>query len=202
MNIFDNNYPQYRYAEDKASDNNDNLTPELKYVLHLEKMFAGNESFSCIYCTLLANFLISVEKDLIKKDKHIVEGLKELVIKYFTQLKAIPDYASLTADISENSDVVRSSTCLVLQLAEQGLMLQGVNIKFADVFDTNPGNMNITIKSSKIRVTEFGENFIQDYARILRLADDSVKHEKMASLLGDVIKILMSIYDNRNLKVR
>ena len=81
-------------------------------------------------------------------------------------------------------------------------MLQGVNIKFADVFDTNPGNMNITIKSSKIRVTEFGENFIQDYARILRLADDSVKHEKMASLLGDVIKILMSIYDNRNLKVR
>lgn len=165
-------------------------------------MFSDNVSFSCIYCTLLANFLISVAKDLIKKDKHIVEGLKELVIKYFTQLKAIPEYASLTTDVSENSDVVRSSTCLVLQLAEQGLMLQGINIKFADVFEANPGNLNITVKSSKIRVTEFGENFIQDYARILRLADDSVKHEKMAALLGDVVKILMSIYDNRNLKVR
>lgn len=202
MNIFDQNYPQYRYADDKASKSNETLSPELKYVLHLEKMFSDNVSFSCIYCTLLANFLISVAKDLIKKDKHIVEGLKELVIKYFTQLKAIPEYVSLTTDVSENSDVVRSSTCLVLQLAEQGLMLQGINIKFADVFEANHGNLNITVKSSKIRVTEFGENFIQDYARILRLADDSVKHEKMAALLGDVVKILMSIYDNRNLKVR
>ena len=87
MNIFDQNYPQYRYADDKASKSNETLSPELKYVLHLEKMFSDNVSFSCIYCTLLANFLISVAKDIIKKDKHIVEGLKELVIKYFTQLK-------------------------------------------------------------------------------------------------------------------
>lgn len=202
MNIFDQNYPQYRYADDKASKSNETLSPELRYVLHLEKMFSDNVSFSCIYCTLLANFLISVDKDLIKKDKHIVEGLKELVIKYFTQLKAIPEYASLTTDVSENSDVVRSSTCLVLQLAERGFMLQGVSIIFADVFEANPGNLNITVKSSKLCVTEFGRNFIQDYARILRLADDSVKHEKMAALLGDVVKILMSIYDNRNLKVR
>lgn len=56
MNIFDQNYPQYRYADDKASKSNETLSPELKYVLHLEKMFSDNVSFPVSTAPYLLTF--------------------------------------------------------------------------------------------------------------------------------------------------
>ena len=48
MNIFDQDYPEYHYADEATSKHSDKLTDELKYALHLEKMFSSNKNFAFI----------------------------------------------------------------------------------------------------------------------------------------------------------
>ena len=203
MNIFDPNYQEYQHTEDSCSDNDDSLSPQLKYVLLLDKKFSENVTFACIYCTLLANFLLSLEHGLIKKDRHVSKGLKNLVLKYFSSLRDNSVFEeNKYKTLDENNELVKSSTYLVLQLADRGLLLQGLKLDFVDVFNSIPDNMNITVKASKLCVTEYGKNFILDYARILRITDEEAKLAKMSPLVNDVIKVILNIYDNRKLKVR
>lgn len=44
MNIFDQNYLEDYYADESPSKHSDKLTDELKYALHLEKMFSSNKT--------------------------------------------------------------------------------------------------------------------------------------------------------------
>lgn len=203
MNIFDRTYADYHYADNSTPADNDSLSPELKYVLLLEKKFSDNVAFACIYCTLLANFLLSLDHGLIKKDRHVSDGLKSLVIKYFSAQKDNSVFVKNKEKIIEvSSELVKSSTYLILQLADRGLLIEGLKLNFVDVFNSIPENMNISVKASKLCVTEYGKNFILDYARILRIPDEESKRQKMSSLVNDVIKVILNIYDNRNLKVR
>lgn len=52
MNIFDQDYPEYHYADEATSKHSDKLTDELKYALHLEKMFSSNKNLAFIYCNM------------------------------------------------------------------------------------------------------------------------------------------------------
>ena len=47
MNIFDQNYLEDYYADESTSKHSDKLTDELKYALHIEKMFSLNSNFTC-----------------------------------------------------------------------------------------------------------------------------------------------------------
>lgn len=51
MNIFDQDYLEDYYADESPSKQGDKLTDELKYALHLEKMFSSNKNLAFIYCT-------------------------------------------------------------------------------------------------------------------------------------------------------
>lgn len=163
MNIFDQDYPEYHYADEATSKHSDKLTDELKYALHLEKMFSSNKNLAFIYCNVLAFFLLGLESGLIKKDKLIVDSLKKLIVEYFSYIKGKIDVLPKSTDLSLDSELVKSSAYLVLQLAEQGFMLQGVTIKFTDVFNSAPSNMNITVKSSKICLTDHADAFLNDF---------------------------------------
>lgn len=44
MNIFDQDYLEDYYADESPSKQGDKLTDELKYALHLEKMFSSNKN--------------------------------------------------------------------------------------------------------------------------------------------------------------
>ena len=163
MNIFDQNYLEDYYADEATSKQGDKLTDELKYALHLEKMFSSNKNLAFIYCNVLAFFLLGLESGLIKKDKLIVDSLKKLIVEYFSYIKGKIDVLPKSTDFSLDSELVKSSAYLVLQLAEQGFMLQGVTIKFTDVFNSAPSNMNITVKSSKICLTDHADAFLNDF---------------------------------------
>ena len=202
MNIFDQNYLEDYYADEATSKQGDKLTDELKYALHLEKMFSSNKTFAFIYCNVLAFFLLGLESGLIKKDKLIVDSLKKLIVEYFSYIKGKIDVLPESTDLSLDSELVKSSAYLVLQLAEQGFMLQGVTIKFTDVFNSAPSNMNITVKSSKICLTDHADAFLNDFKFIQDIGDYSKRLDKLSTLLEDVITVILDVYDNRYLKIK
>lgn len=202
MNIFDQNYLEDYYADEATSTHSDKLTDELKYALHLEKMFSSNKNFAFIYCNVLAFFLLGLESGLIKKDKLIVDSLKKLIVEYFSYIKGKIDVLPESTDLSLDSELVKSSAYLVLQLAEQGFMLQGVTIKFTDVFNSAPSNMNITVKSSKICLTDHADAFLNDFKFIQEIGDYSKRLDKLSTLLGEVITVILDVYDNRYLKIK
>ena len=181
-----------------------NAQKALEYVQYLQKMFHGNVNFCCIYCTLLANFLISLEQGVIKKDKHVVDSLKDLVKKYFVQTQQATNGALGVVD----QKLIDSSAYLVLQLAVEGFMLEGVQIRFLNIFNDIPKNLNITVKASILGVSEYGRHFISDYAEVLQPLDSDPqvdyqkKQQKMVDLIGDVIKVLVQVHDNRHLKTK
>lgn len=202
MNIFDQDYLEDYYADESPSKQGDKLTDELKYALHLEKMFSSNKNLAFIYCNVLAFFLLGLESGLIKKDKLIVDSLKKLIVEYFSYIKGKIDVLSESTDLSLDSELVKSSAYLVLQLAEQGFMLQGVTIKFTDVFNSSPSNMNITVKSSKICLTDHADAFLNDFKFIQEIGDYSKRLDKLSTLLGEVITVILDVYDNRYLKIK
>ena len=202
MNIFDQNYLEDYYADEATSKHSDKLTDELKYALHLEKMFSSNKNLAFIYCNVLAFFLLGLESGLIKKDKLIVDSLKKLIVEYFSYIKGKIDVLPESTDLSLDSEFVKSSAYLVLQLAEQGFLLQGVKIKFADVFNSAPINMNISVKSSKICLTDHADAFLNDFKFIQEIGDYSKRLDKLSTLLGDVITVILDVYDNRYLKIQ
>lgn len=202
MNIFDQNYLEDYYADESPSKQGDKLTDELKYALHLEKMFSSNKNLAFIYCNVLAFFLLGLESGLIKKDKLIVDSLKKLIVEYFSYIKGKIDVLPESTDLSLDSELVKSSAYLVLQLAEQGFMLQGVTIKFTDVFNSSPSNMNITVKSSKICLTDHADAFLNDFKFIQEIGDYSKRLDKLSTLLGEVITVILDVYDNRYLKIK
>lgn len=202
MNIFDQNYLEDYYADEATSKHSDKLTDELKYALHLEKMFSSNKNLAFIYCNVLAFFLLGLESGLIKKDKLIVDSLKKLIVEYFSYIKGKIDVLPESTDLSLDSEFVKSSAYLVLQLAEQGFLLQGVKIKFADVFNSAPINMNISVKSSKICLTDHADAFLNDFKFIQEIGDYSKRLDKLSTLLGDVITVILDVYDNRYLKIK
>lgn len=202
MNIFDQNYLEDYYADEATSKHSDKLTDELKYALHLEKMFSSNKNLAFIYCNVLAFFLLGLESGLIKKDKLIVDSLKKLIVEYFSYIKGKIDVLPESTDLSLDSELVKSSAYLVLQLAEQGFMLQGVTIKFTDVFNSSPSNMNITVKSSKICLTDHADAFLNDFKFIQEIGDYSKRLDKLNTLLGEVITVILDVYDNRYLKIK
>ena len=163
-----------------------NAQKALEYVQYLQKMFHGNVNFCCIYCTLLANFVISLEQGVIKKDKHVVDSLKDLVKKYFVQTQQATNGALGVVD----QKLIDSSAYLVLQLAVEGFMLEGVQIRFLNIFNDIPKNLNITVKASKLGVSEYGRHFISDYAEVLQPLDSDPqvdyqkKQQKMVDLIG------------------
>ena len=202
MNIFDQNYLEDYYADEATSKHSDKLTDELKYALHLEKMFSSNKNLAFIYCNVLAFFLLGLESGLIKKDKLIVDSLKKLIVEYFSYIKGKIDVLPESTDLSLDSEFVKSSAYLVLQLAEQGFLLQGVKIKFADVFNSAPINMNISVKSSKICLTDHADAFLNDFKFIQEIGDYSKRLDKLSTLIGDVITVILDVYDNRYLKIK
>lgn len=202
MNIFDQDYLEDYYADESPSKQGDKLTDELKYALHLEKMFSSNKNLDFIYCNVLAFFLLGLERGLIKKDKLIVDSLKKLIVVYFSYIKGKIDVLPESTDLSLDSELVKSSAYLVLQLAEQGFMLQGVTIKFTDVFNSSPSNMNITVKSSKICLTDHADAFLNDFKFIQEIGDYSKRLDKLSTLLGEVITVILDVYDNRYLKIK
>lgn len=202
MNIFDQDYLEDYYADEAPSKQGDKLTDELKYALHLEKMFSSNKNLAFIYCNVLAFFLLGLESGLIKKDKLIVDSLKKLIVEYFSYIKGKIDVLPESTDLSLDSELVKSSAYLVLQLAEQGVMLQGVTIKFTDVFNSSPSNMNITVKSSKICLTDHADAFLNDFKFIQEIGDYSKRLDKLNTLLGEVITVILDVYDNRYLKIK
>lgn len=202
MNIFDQDYLEDYYADEAPSKQGDKLTDELKYALHLEKMFSSNKNLAFIYCNVLAFFLLGLESGLIKKDKLIVDSLKKLIVEYFSYIKGKIDVLPESTDLSLDSELVKSSAYLVLQLAEQGFMLQGVTIKFTDVFNSSPSNMNITVKSSKICLTDHADAFLNDFKFIQEIGDYSKRLDKLRTLLGEVITVILDVYDNRYLKIK
>lgn len=202
MNIFDQNYLEDYYADEATSKHSDKLTDELKYALHLEKMFSSNKNLAFIYCNVLAFFLLGLESGLIKKDKLIVDSLKKLIVEYFSYIKGKIDVLPESTDLSLDSELVKSSAYLVLQLAEQGFMLLGVTIKFTDVFNSSPSNMNITVKSSKICLTDHADAFLNDFKFIQEIGDYSKRLDKLSTLLGEVITVILDVYDNRYLKIK
>lgn len=202
MNIFDQDYLEDYYADEAPSKQGDKLTDELKYALHLEKMFSSNKNLAFIYCNVLAFFLLGLESGLIKKDKLIVDSLKKLIVEYFSYIKGKIDVLPESTDLSLDSELVKSSAYLVLQLAEQGFMLQGVTIKFTDVFNSSPSNMNITVKSSKICLTDHADAFLNDFKFIQEIGDYSKRLDKLNTLLGEVITVILDVYDNRYLKIK
>lgn len=202
MNIFDQDYLEDYYADESPSKQGDKLTDELKYALHLEKMFSSNKNLALIYCNVLAFFLLGLESGLIKKDKLIVDSLKKLIVEYFSYIKGKIDVLPESTDLSLDSELVKSSAYLVLQLAEQGFMLQGVTIKFTDVFNSSPSNMNITVKSSKICLTDHADAFLNDFKFIQEIGDYSKRLDKLSTLLGEVITVILDAYDNRYLKIK
>lgn len=108
MNIFDQDYPEYHYADEATSKHSDKLTDELKYALHLEKMFSSNKNLAFIYCNVLAFFLLGLESGLIKKDKLIVDSLKKLIVEYFSYIKAKIDVLPKSTDLSLDSELVKA----------------------------------------------------------------------------------------------
>ena len=112
------------------------------------------------------------------------------------------DVLPKSTDLSLDSELVKSSAYLVLQLAEQGFMLQGVTIKFTDVFNSAPSNMNITVKSSKICLTDHADAFLNDFKFIQEIGDYSKRLDKLSTLLGEVITVILDVYDNRYLKIK
>lgn len=168
----------------------------------LKRCFLRIKTLLLFTATCWHFFLLGLESGLIKKDKLIVDSLKKLIVEYFSYIKGKIDVLPKSTDLSLDSELVKSSAYLVLQLAEQGFMLQGVTIKFTDVFNSAPSNMNISVKSSKICLTDHADAFLNDFKFIQEIGDYSKRLDKLSTLLGEVITVILDVYDNRYLKIK
>lgn len=62
--------------------------------------------------------------------------------------------------------------------------------------------MNITVKSSKICLTDHADAFLNDFKFIQDIGDYSKRLDKLSTLLGEVITVILDVYDNRYLKIK
>ena len=177
---------------------NSQIKTQEEYAKTLLKLVNDNPQFAFELVGNIVLVLNAISKGQIKKNKSIVDSISSSVKAYLDFKKDSAKEFVKLFNLADDSQLNRRMTYLLIQIMCHGLLLEGVSIKFSSLLSKEIGNMNLCIKSSKIRVTKLGENFLEDVA-VAKLTykgtfGDKVSVKMIAEVLRKLVVVIVNAY--------
>lgn len=180
------------------TEENSMIKTQEQYAKALLKLVNDNPQFAFELVGNIVLVLNAISKGQMKKDKSIVDSISSSVKAYLDFKKDSAKEFVKLFNLSDESLLNRRMTYLLIQIMCHGLLLEGVSIKFSSLLSNDIGNMNLCVKSSKIRVTKLGENFLEDVA-VAKLTykgtfGDNVSVKMISEVLRKLIVVIVNAY--------
>lgn len=173
------------------------VSDDKAYTLKLVKLFENRrfafEMAANLVMTLTA--ISDIDKSEYKKlPSKIAQNLKVYLEHDSGTLRRVLNLFNLPESTDED-ELIKRLTYLLLQLLDRGLLINGLNIKFTDVISAPLTNMNITIKASKFGITQYTDAFILDvHEKFTGNFEDTQSQEGAAEALQKLVDMISRMY--------